>query len=578
MLADHGHATERIIIQTQGDADRISPLAQIGGQGVFTSALQVALVRREIDVAVHSAKDLPSTKAEGLTLVAFLSRQDPRDVLVSKTGAGLAELPHGATVGTSSRRRIAQARSVRPDLAIVDLRGNIDTRIRRATDGDLDAVILAAAGLHRMGWQDRISEYLPLDTFVPAPAQAALALEVRAGDEETTSVVAALDDGDVSRCVRAERAFLRALGAGCTTPIGAHANLVDGTVRLRAMIADEDLTAARWATVNLDQEDEEDHAAEVAADLAEPDQTVEWAAYAAEVRAGRAVPNILVTRPDAQAIDFAEALTVAGYEPVLTPMLLVGPGDPAATGHALAQLEAGAFDWVVFSSGNGPLGIVATLPESRFAEDPGDLLGDVRVAAVGPGTAARLLDLGVDVDLVAERSDATGLVEVLSRQGLAGQRVWLPQGDLARPDLAEGLRSLGAEVTTTVVYRVAPPDRLGIPERRMITEGGIHALTFASPSAADHLVTLLGRDRAALDDIPAICIGETTAARVRELGLAVGAVADEPSDAGMVAALNHLFPAMATFTPQWPNDPDVEFDADPGPDGTDRPDHPGDLR
>ena len=246
LLADRGHVTERIIIQTQGDADRISPLSRIGGQGVFTSALQVALLRGEIDVAVHAAKDLPSTEIDGLTLVAFLSRQDPRDVLISTSGAGLDDLPAGATVGTSSRRRIAQLRSRRPDLTVVDIRGNIDTRMRRATEGDLDAVILAAAGLHRLGWQDRITEYLPLETFVPAPAQAALALEVRTDDPAAMTVLGGLDEGDVSRCVRAERAFLRALGAGCTTPIGAHASVVDGSVRLRAMIADEDLTGSRW--------------------------------------------------------------------------------------------------------------------------------------------------------------------------------------------------------------------------------------------------------------------------------------------------------------------------------------------
>ncbi len=537
-----GHATERVIIRTQGDADRISPLSQIGGQGVFTSALQDALLRDEIDVAVHSAKDLPSAEAEGLTLAAFLSRQDPRDVLISKSGAGLANLPAGATVGTSSRRRIAQLRSARADIAIVDLRGNIDSRIRRATEGDLDAVILAAAGLHRLGWEDRITEYLSLDRFVPAPSQAALAIEIRADDAAVAGIVAGLDEPAVSRCVRIERAFLRILGAGCTMPVAAHADLIDGRVRLRAMIAAEDLTAARWATVTLDTGEEERHAAEVALDLTEPDVSDDWVAPSGVPVGATVTPAILVTRPVDQAEGLADALRAAGYEPVIAPMLRVGPGDGPAIEKALERLRDGRFDWVVFSSANA----VNALAE-RDAELSRRLTGAssgerVRVAAVGPRTAARLREIGITPDLVADQSDAAGLVASMTTERMEGRRVWLPQGNLARPDLAEGLAGLGAEVETTVVYSVTPPDTIDEDVRRRLVGGGIAALTFASPSAADHLLDLLRADRGRLADIPAVCIGQTTATRVRELGLTVAAVATEASDAGMIAALETLFP------------------------------------
>ena len=322
----------------------------------------------------------------------------------------------------------------------------------------------------------------------------------------------------------------------------------------------------------LDGHDEEEQAARAAVELAEPDQSSEWAAFAEEVRAGRAAPTILVTRPGAQANEFADLLVDAGYKPVLAPMLLVGPGDADGVRRALADLQTGGFDWVVFSSGNAPLGVAATDPASPFAEDPGRALAGVRVAAVGPGTAARLLDLGVKADLVAERSDAAGLVEALARQGVWRQRIWLPQAELARPELVEGLRALGADVTATIAYRVAPPRFIGIPERRMILEGGIHAVAFASPSAADHLVELLGPDRAALESIPTVCIGQTTAARVRELGLTAGAIADEPSDAGMVAALNRLFPAIPGSVDRGPDAPDDL----PDPYGSAEPDQLGD--
>ena len=218
LLSAHGATTDLVVVRTQGDRDQMSSLAAIGGQGIFTSALQDALLAGTIDIAVHSAKDLPSTEHDRLELAAFLSRQDPRDVLVARSSRSLDGLPTGARIGTSSRRRIAELRSQRPDIEIVDIRGNIDTRIRLATEGDLDGVILAAAGLHRMGWQHRISAYLPLDRFVPAPAQAALALEIRRDDSGTRRVVSPLDEPDVREALRAERAVLRALGAGCSTP------------------------------------------------------------------------------------------------------------------------------------------------------------------------------------------------------------------------------------------------------------------------------------------------------------------------------------------------------------------------
>ncbi|HEV2109689.1 MAG TPA: hydroxymethylbilane synthase, partial [Thermomicrobiales bacterium] len=166
-----GIGVETVLIRTEGDADKHSPLTVIGGRGVFTSALQDALRLRRIDAAVHSAKDLPSQDAPGLRFAAFLAREDPRDVLVSRHGCSLAELPPAPLIGTSSRRRATQIRYARPDARVTELRGNVDTRLRKAHSGPLDGIVLAAAGITRMGWDPQISEYLPLDHFVPAPGQ-----------------------------------------------------------------------------------------------------------------------------------------------------------------------------------------------------------------------------------------------------------------------------------------------------------------------------------------------------------------------------------------------------------------------
>jgi len=232
---------ETTVVHTSGDHDKHTPLAILGGQGIFARELQAALHSGAIDLAVHSAKDLPSEQAPGLIIAAFLDREDPRDVLVSRDGSGLAELPEGARVGTSSRRRLTALRGLRPDVDAVELRGNLDTRLGKVAAGEVDAAILAAAGMLRMGWGDRISQYLSLDDFVPAPGQGALAVECRADDTALRDLLERLADPAVALAVGTERAFLAGVGGGCRSPLGAHALVEGGTVTLRAMLADEDL-------------------------------------------------------------------------------------------------------------------------------------------------------------------------------------------------------------------------------------------------------------------------------------------------------------------------------------------------
>ncbi|GJG88287.1 porphobilinogen deaminase [Gemmatimonadetes bacterium T265] len=230
------------IITTQGDVRTDVPLSAIGGRGVFAAELEQALRRGDIDVAVHSGKDLPSTLAPEFALGAFPEREDPRDVVATR-GPRLADLPAGAVLGTSSPRRAAEIRALRPDLDVRDVRGNVDTRLRKLDEGQYDAILLAAAGLHRLGLRHRITEYLSTDTMLPMVSQGAIAIEVRADDADALAAVAPLDHLPTRTAVTAERAFLARLGAGCTAPTGAHAVLrADGTLRLDAMIGALDPT------------------------------------------------------------------------------------------------------------------------------------------------------------------------------------------------------------------------------------------------------------------------------------------------------------------------------------------------
>lgn len=243
LVAGTGRAVELVHVRTTGDVDR-RPLTQIGGTGVFVTAVRQALLDGEVDVVVHSCKDLPTAPADGITMACIPAREDPRDALVARNGLTLQSLPEGARVGTGSPRRAAQLLRARPDLQVVSIRGNIDTRINRTLgpEADLDAVVLAASGLHRAGRAAVISELLVADVMLPAPAQGALAIECRSEDLEPggprawlAEALAAYDDAPTRAAVTAERALLRALEAGCSAPVAAYATVDGSELELRAL-------------------------------------------------------------------------------------------------------------------------------------------------------------------------------------------------------------------------------------------------------------------------------------------------------------------------------------------------------
>jgi len=242
-----GHEVELVEVSTEGDRDQTTPLAQLGGTGVFVSALRAALVDGRVDLAVHSLKDLPTTPDPDTVVAAIPVREDPRDALVARDGLTLGELPAGSMVGTGSPRRRAQLEALGLGLVVTGLRGNVDTRMRQVTEGTLDAVVLAAAGLRRLGRIDAVSELLDPIQMLPAPGQGALAVEVRADDAHTASLVAVLDDHDTRACTTAERALLAELEAGCSAPVGALAEVVEGfdgpELSLRAVVTTPDGTA-----------------------------------------------------------------------------------------------------------------------------------------------------------------------------------------------------------------------------------------------------------------------------------------------------------------------------------------------
>lgn len=235
---------ETTIFTTRGDKELSKPLPEIGGKGLFTAELESALRSHEIDLAVHSLKDLPTDDPRGLTIGAVLPRENPADVLVSRDNFTLDTLPQNAVVGTSSHRRAAQLLAHRPDLKIISLRGNVDTRIRKALDpnGEYTAIILAAAGLNRMDLSAHITQIIPTEIMLPAPGQGAVAVQCRADDADTLSLLAIIHHEATRQAVTAERTFLAGLGGGCSIPVGAIATIDGDLLRLEGMVATPDGT------------------------------------------------------------------------------------------------------------------------------------------------------------------------------------------------------------------------------------------------------------------------------------------------------------------------------------------------
>ena len=235
-LGDRGVAVELIPITTQGDAQQVGPIGSLGSQGVFTKEIQRALLDEKIDLAVHSLKDLTTEPIQGLSLAAVPERESVCDALISHSGATLDDLPMASVVGTGSLRRRAQLLHIRPDLQMADIRGNVDTRLRRVADGDFDAIVLAEAGLNRLAMADRITEILSVERMVPAVGQGALGIEARSDDEATCEVLSALDHTATHRAVLAERSLLRTLQGGCLAPVGAWGRIEEGSLHLSAVV------------------------------------------------------------------------------------------------------------------------------------------------------------------------------------------------------------------------------------------------------------------------------------------------------------------------------------------------------
>lgn len=524
-LQSIGVETRLVIIKTTGDKITDVPLAQVGGKGLFTKEIEEALLDGRIDLAVHSLKDLPTVLPDGLAVAAIPERELPFDALV---GVPIKDLKPGARVGTSSLRRAAQLKLARPDLVIENIRGNLDTRLRKLDEGLYDAIVLAAAGLRRLGWGDRIAELLTPEFMCPAVGQGALAIETLSGSK-AFEICGQLDHEPTRIAVSAERALLAALGGGCQVPIGAHAEVIGGRVRLRALIAHPNGSDV----VTLVEEDNCENAEALGKEMARrllegKGREFLRAAY------GEAMPlagkRVVVTRSADQAGGLSDALRRMGAQVVELPVVAFAPPEDWS-GLDLAQANLDTYDWLVFTSANG----VRCFFER--AKQTGARVSGVRarVCAVGPATAAAAENHGLAVHLMPHDFVGEALAEALSAQGIAGKKILWVRAAVARDAVLETLRKAGAEVDAVAAYRTIAPPGLGEQARQVFGGAKPDWVTFTSGSTVKNLLAVVGVE--ALAGVRCASIGPVTTEAIRRHGLSIMAEADPSTAEGLAEAV-----------------------------------------
>jgi hydroxymethylbilane synthase len=528
-LAGVGVTSTLVTITTEGD--RRAP-DTAWGEGAFVSAIEAALLRGDVDIAVHSAKDVPTDDDPRLSIAAYPTRGGPGDVVVVAAGrsaAALDDLPIGSRVGTDSPRRTAFLRALRPDLEIHPLHGNVDTRLRKLDSGETDALILAEAGLTRLGRSDRIAFRLDPWLVPPAPGQGALAIQVRADDPVTAGFVRRLDDLPTRLAVEAERALLSASGGGCRAPVGAIGRVSGDRIELIGGFArpDGSIATIRSRSGAIGDPDLVDGLLD------------DLAAASAATALGRDGPRVIVTRSADQASALLLALVDRGLAPLNVPSISIEPG---GDGLAPALARLADFDWVIVTSANGARALRREADRSGTPlQGPAGEAGP-RWAAVGVATAQALRAAGVTIAVRPARASGAGLAEAVPLE--PGARVLLPRSEIADETLVAALAARGAIVEPVIAYRTVEAPETSVAMLDAALRESPRAAIFTSGSTVRGLLALaasLGRVDA-VRSLPAICIGPETAAEATRLGFQIAAARAQGVAGIADAAAAYLLP------------------------------------
>ncbi len=540
-----GLKVETIKIKTSGDRFLVSPIKAIEGKGIFVKEIEDALHQKKIDLAVHSMKDLPTEIPAGLTITAIPEREDPRDALVSAYQRVLKDLPAGSKVGTGSLRRQTQILHHRPDLMVVPIRGNVDTRLKKLDQGEVDSLVMAVAGLKRIGRQDRNSEYLSLDICLNAVAQGALGLETRVGDP-VNEMVAFLHHEPSAIEVLAERAFLRRLGGGCQIPVGARGYVEGEQIKLMGVIGD----ASGKRLVRGEVEGKPEDAERLGVELAERllGQGADELLSGGEVDSkGKAKGNpkpllgrcIMITRPRLQSGSFVRGLEELGSEVIECPTIeIIPPESYVPLDRTIQDLKG--YDWIVFTSVNG---VKEFLNRLQYLGKDGSALEGIRLAAIGPETAKEVASHGIQVEFVPAEYRAEGILHGLNPAEVEGKRFLLPRAATARDILPRTLKKWGAEVDVVQAYRTVPAKGSAAILKGVLSENKVDMVTFTSSSTVKYFVDLLSPVdlRKFCNSVAVACIGPITKGTAESNRIRVDVLAKEYTVPGLIEAIVDYF-------------------------------------
>ena len=542
-----------VIIQTTGDRLNDTPLGRIGGKGVFTKEIEDALLENRVDVAVHSFKDLPTRQPEGLMVGAVTMRESAADVLIAAKEVDWKSLGAGTRIGTSSLRRRAQIHRLNDETEVLEIRGNVPTRVQKVMDGTCDAIIVAAAGINRLGIEAPFHQIIPYEEILPAPGQGALALEVRRDDKLMRRLIGKVHHQDTADCCVAERAFLHALGGGCQVPLGALAVLDGDKLHLRARV------------MSLDGDDciedeitgERNHPVELGVALAETmlrkgarvllersakedEENLERAASRAQELDSLPLggKTVLVTRDEDSDGPLSASLRSLGAHPICIPFVRHIP-----TGHsnefrnALEKLNL--YDWIIFTSYRAVHVVVESLTKQ------GKSLRNAlpQIACVGKATALAVDRAGGRVHLVPPQAQlSTLLVSLLKEESRPGTKMFYPRADLASPILTDGLRKAGMVVDDMVVYRTERQTDENVTPSS-IAAFNADAILFCSPSAVETLYDSFLPDEVTMlfSGLIIGSIGPRTSEALEAIGLKTNFEPEERSFGGLARGLADFY-------------------------------------
>ena len=507
-----------VVIKTKGDKILDVPLSKIGDKGLFTKELEVAMFENEIDMAVHSLKDLPTRFPEGVVLGAVLKRGEVRDALISTTKRTIRDLTADDVIATSSLRRKAQLLRINKDFKIVEIRGNVNTRIRKMEEGYCTVMVMAGAGLQRLGMDQYISELIDPDLVIPACSQGAIAIEIRENDPKISALVSSINDQDTLIATDAERAFLRTLEGGCQIPVGSYSRVRKGKFNLTGFIS----SINGQEFIKEEIEGPVDQAVELSVQLAESLLSKGGRAILKEIRledpfakkeslplSGRV---FISTRAPETGDTLPDLLAAQGATLISMPMIEICPANLKQADKD-KMMKLGSYDWLFFTSRNGVAHFFKLLIDLTGSSE---LPAALNVAVVGTKTASELEYYGYSPGFTGKKHGSAEMAsEFLMNNPLKNRKILLALGDLADNTLKNHLEA-DHQIDRMNVYETSQPKQVDPMVIRRISDGEYDLILFTSPSTFNHFTSLI--DIGLLGPLKIASIGTTTSATIQDAG------------------------------------------------------------